>query len=234
VLATLRADPGVVGAVLDGSRAVPAFVTPRSDYDLYIVLREKSDRYPFTYGARIEMISQPLDEFRQHGMPGSGSEWNRPTFLHVRVEIDKLDGEIHRLVAEKARLAPDEARKIASAALDDYVNSLYRSLRNDAGGRALAARLDALESIEPLLVTLFAFEGRVRPFNKWLEYDVQLEPLSFPEVVARVDSLSRRPTAAAQRGLFRDVERLARARGFGADIDSWEPHLDWLRGRSRS
>lgn len=206
-------------------------MTPKSDYDLYIVLREPSDRYPFTYGARIEMIAQPLDEFRHHGLPGSESEWNRPTFLHVRVEIDKLDGEIHRLVADKARLAPDEARKVASAALDDYVNSLYRSLRNDAAGRALAARLDALESIEPLLVTLFAFDGRVRPFNKWLEYDVQRQPLSFPDVVERMESLARRPTAAAQRRLFRDVERLARDRGFAPVIDSWEPNVAWLRGR---
>ena len=73
------------------------FVTPASDYDLYIILREKSERYPFNYGARIEMIAQPLDEFRRHGLPGSGKEWNRPTFQHVRVEIDKLDGEIQRL-----------------------------------------------------------------------------------------------------------------------------------------
>ena len=48
-----------MGVVLDGSRGaeVPEFVTPRSDYDVYIVLREASNRYPFTYGARIEMIS---------------------------------------------------------------------------------------------------------------------------------------------------------------------------------
>jgi len=69
-------------------------VTPRSDYDVYIVLREASDRYPFIYGSRIEMIANPLAKFRTHGLPGSGSEWNRPTFLHARVEIDKLDGEI--------------------------------------------------------------------------------------------------------------------------------------------
>ena len=180
------------------------------------------------------MISQPLEEFRTHGLPGSGSssEWNRPTFLHVRVEIDKLDGEIRRLVDEKAQLRPDEARTIAVEALDGYINMLLRSLRNGEAGRAVAARLDATESIPFLLTALFAFDGRVRPFNKWLEYQVQRQPLSFPDIPARADALVRRPTLAAQRRLFRDVERLARERGFGAEVDLWEPNVAWLRGRA--
>ena len=205
-------------------------MTPQSDYDVYIVLREASDRYPFTYGARIEKIAQPLDEFRTHGLPGSGSEWNRPTFLHARVEVDKLDGEIRRLVDEKAQLRPDEARKLVVEALDSYINMLLRSLKNGEAGRVVAARLDAVESIPYLLTTLFAFDGRVRPFNKWLEYQVRRQPLSFPDVVARVDALVRRPTPGAQRRLFRDVERLARELGFGAEIDLWEPNVAWLRG----
>jgi hypothetical protein len=221
-----------VGVVLDGSRGaeVPEFVTPDSDYDVYIVLREAGDRYPYTHGARIEMISQPLDEFRTHGLPGSGSEWNRPTFLHARVEIDKLGGEIQRLVDEKAQLRPDEARTLVVEALDSYVNMLLRSLRNGEAGRTVAARLDAAESIPYLLTALFAFDGRVRPFNKWLEYQVGRQPLPLADIPARVDALMRRPTAASQRRLFRDVERLARERGFGADIDSWEPDVAWLRG----
>jgi hypothetical protein len=221
-----------VGVVLDGSRGadVPEFVTPGSDYDVYIVLREPSDRYPFIYGSRIEMISQPLEEFRSHGLPGSGKEWNRPTFQHVRVEVDKLDGEIRRLVDEKARLTPDDARKLAVEALDGYINMLLRSLKNAEAGRAVAARLDAVESIPFLLTTLFAFDGRVRPFNKWLEYEVRKQPLSFPGIPQRVYALVRRPTTGAQRRLFRDVERLARERGFGAEIDLWEPNVAWLRG----
>ena len=207
-------------------------MTPKSDYDVYIVLREASDRYPFIYGSRIEMIANPLDKFRTHGLPGSGSEWNRPTFLHARVEIDKLDGEIRRLVDEKAQLRPDEARTIAVEALDGYINMLLRSLRNGEAGRAVAARLDATESIPFLLTALFAFDGRVRPFNKWLEYQVRRQPLSFPDIPARVYALVRRPTLAAQRRLFRDVERLARERGFGAEVDLWEPNVAWLRGRA--
>jgi predicted nucleotidyltransferase len=234
LLARLRADPDVVGAVLAGSRAVREFVTAESDYDVYIVLREAGAGYPYTHGASIEMIAQPLDEFRRHGLPGSKSEWNRSTFLHVRVEIDKLDGEIRQLVEEKARLTRAESDKLVAEALDDYINALYRSLKNHEAGRVLAARLDAAESIPPLLVALFALDGRVRPFNKWLAYEVQRQPLSFPDVPARVDGLSRRPTASSQRRLFRDVEGVARERGFGSAIDDWEPNVTWLRGTTRS
>jgi hypothetical protein len=159
------------------------------------------------------------------------SAWNRPTFLHVRVEIDKLAGEIQRLVDEKAGLTADEARTLANEALDDYINTLYRSLRNGEAGRALAARLDGVESIRPLLVLLFAIDGRVRPFNKWLEYEIQRQPLSFPDLLDRVAALAADPSAEAQRRVFGEVERLARERGMGALVDEWEPHVDWLRTR---
>ena len=112
------------------------------------------------------------------------------------------------------------------------MNMLLRSLKNDEAGRVIAARLDAAESIPFLLTALFAFDGRVRPFNKWLDYEIQQRPLALPDAAARMDSLLRRPTAASQRRLFRDVERLARERGFDEAIDSWEPNVTWLRGRN--
>jgi hypothetical protein len=193
-------------------------------------MRERTERYPFVFGSRIEMITRTLADFRAEGMPGSGSEWNRPTFQHVRVEIDKLGGDIQRLVDEKARLGAEEARTLAAEALDDYINALYRSLRNSDGGRALASRLDGTESIRPLLVLLFAIDGRVRPFNKWLEYEVRRQPLSFPDVLDRVAELAADPSVEAQRRVFGGVERLARERGMAALVDEWEPHVAWLRG----
>jgi hypothetical protein len=231
LLETLRDDPYVVGAVLVGPRAVSELVTATSDYDLYIVLREADGRYPFVHGQPIEMISQTLDEFRRHGLPGSGSEWNRPTFLNARVEIDAADGEIRRLVDAKAHLAPEEARLLATAALDDYVNVLYRSLKNTEAGRAIAGSLDAAGSIPPLLTFLFAIDGRVRPFNKWLVREVERRPLALPDISERADTLIKDPSTSSQRAMFREIEPLARARGFGDVIDSWEPDVGWLRGR---
>jgi hypothetical protein len=83
-----------------------------------------------------------------------------------------------------------------------------------------------------LLKTAFAFEGRVRPFNKWLRYDLEREPLAIEGLVERVDRIRRDPDPAEQRAMFRDLERHARARGHGAVVDSWEPNVGWLRGEN--
>ena len=170
-----------------------------------------------------------------HALPGGPDGWNRPTFLRARVDVDKLGGEIGRIVERKRRLEPDEARALADTALDDYMNSLYRSLRNLEGSRLLEGRLDGLESIGALLTTAFAFEGRVRPFNKWLPYELKAEPLRLPDLAGLLDHVDRiagDPSLENQRTAFRAIERAARATGNGARVDSWAPDVEWLRGTS--
>jgi len=124
----------------------------------------------------------------------------------------------------------------AAAALDEYVNSYYRSARNHRNDLALESHLDAAESAGPLLTTLFALDGRVRPFNKFLAFELELEPLRGETWAARL-LLSRLETIVSsgdletQQALFRDVEILVRERGHGGVIDGWEPDVAWLRGR---
>jgi hypothetical protein len=231
-LAGANDDENVVGVVLSGSRTVPTFVTERSDFDVFLITREAHDRWPYVYGSSVEIVSMTLPAFEAYALPGGKDVWNRPAFLFARVEIDRLDGGIARLVDRKRRLTPDEGRTLAAEALDDYINSLYRSLRNLEAGREIEGRLDAAESMSPFLTTAFALEGRVRPFNKWLRYDLEREPLALAALPDRVDRIRRDGDLAEQRALFRDLELVARARGHGAGIDSWDPHLAWLRGDS--
>jgi hypothetical protein len=96
------------------------------------------------------------------------------------------------------------------------------------------ARLDASESIPPLLDFLFATHVRVRPFNRFLRWE--LERCPFPDPAFSVDTLFERLAAigsgdiAGQQRTFRDVEVLARMHGHGDVIDGWEPDVAWLRG----
>lgn len=175
-----------------------------------------------------------VDAFRSHALAGSPDPWNRPAFLGVRIDLDRTGGELDRLIAAKASLAPEEARKLAAAALDNYLNSLYRSLRNLENGRDLEGRLDAQGSIGPCLAAAFAFEGRVRPFNKWLRFELERRPLAIEGLLEAVDAVTSRPTAATQRTLFRLMERASREVGHGAVVDGWEPDVDWLRGKPAS
>ena len=229
-LARASADPNVVGVVLVGSRGAGTFVTERSDYDAFVIVRKPSDRWPFVHGSPIETVELTLERFETYALPGDRAAWNRPAFLFASVELDKLEGEVGRIVDRKRRLTPHEARTLVDEALDDYINDLYRSLRNLEAGRNLEGRLDSADTIPPLLTTAFALDGRVRPFNKWLLHDLAREPLPIGDIAGDADRIHRDPSPAVQRGVFLRVEAHARARGHGPVIDSWEPDLAWLRG----
>lgn len=225
-----EADPEVVGLLLMGSRGFEALVGDDSDYDLLVIVDGPLQPWATEHGSSVETWPMTLERFAAQGLPGSPDWWNRPAFLGVRVVLDRTGGEIGRLVERKRVLAPDEAAAIAATSLDGYVNSLYRSLRNLEGGRDLEGRLDALESIGPLLTTVFALEGRVRPFNKWLRLELTRRPLAFDGLLDLVERIASDPTTEAQRAAFRRVEAAARAAGHGAIVDGWQPDLDWLRG----
>jgi predicted nucleotidyltransferase len=238
VLERAAADPAVVGVVVFGSRGAGVFVTDRSDVDAFVIVDGPEDdaaRWQTAHGSPVEVWAVTLDAFRIHGLPGEPTAWNRPAFIRARVDLDKLAGEIGRIVERKGRLAPDEATELADVALDGYINSLYRSLRNLEAGRSLEGRLDGLDSIGPLLTAAFALEGRVRPFNKWLRYELALEPFALPDlggVLDLVDRIAADPTTSVQREAFRAIEAAARATGHGAIVDSWAPDVVWLRGTS--
>ncbi len=231
-----RADDDVLGLILTGSRGRSFRVRPDSDHDVRLVLQDAAlDTYSTPHGSPVEVAVLTQSTFERAGLPGSGSEWDRYSYVRCELVLDKLDGEIERLVTEKASLSEEEAAALAPAALDDYVNSYYRSARDHQNDLTLEARLDAAESMGPLLTTLFALQRRVRPFNKFLGWELRLDPLEGEEWSAdrflpRLQRIVALGDLEEQQGLFRDVERLVRARGLGDVIDGWEPDVAWLRG----
>lgn len=239
LLAVAQADPRVVGLVLGGSRGKDvSYVTEHSDYDAYLIvddasaLDEYAARFPTSHGDPVEAILVTLDSFRDHALPGSGSEWNAYTFVHVTPLLDKLDGEIANIVAEKA------CRNPASAAgpLDGYINMYYRAAKNHRDGLQREARLDAAESIPWFLDFLFTACGRVRPYNKWLPWELTNYPLPHPwsagETLRRLEAILATGDLREQQAPFRDAERFGRELGFDEVIDSWQPDVSWLRGES--
>jgi hypothetical protein len=148
-------------------------------------------------------------------------------------ELDRT-GEIQELLDEKGSLPRDEARRIAAEALDAYINQSYRSAKNVLDGDPFAGRLDALESLPYALTTLFALNQRVRPYNKYLRWELEHYPLPGDEwSAARLLPLLEAVAEGdltAQRLLFRQIEALARERGHSAVIDGWTADLDLLRG----
>jgi predicted nucleotidyltransferase len=231
-------DPQVVGVVAFGSRAAGPFARPDSDVDTFVVIdgsAAAARSWETKHGAAVEVWALTLEDFRRHALPGEPTAWNRPAMIRARVDFDRRGGEIGHIVDRKRRLAPDEARDLVATSLDQTINSMYRALGNLEGGRSLAGRLDALESVGPLLATVFAMEERVRPFNKWLAWELAEEPLRTPEfgdLINRVETFVADPTTERIRDGFRAIERPARAAGHGPVVDGWEPHVAWLRGKA--
>jgi hypothetical protein len=229
----------VLGVFLIGSQTRDGFADESSDYDLGVVVRDDAlaafdADWPFRRGEPVEVMSSTLDGLRAHAELGTSSEWARYQYTHARVLLDKT-GEVGAVLAEKGRVPENQARSVAADAIDAFVNSTYRSLHNRGRGLERAARLDAAESIPYLLSAVFALERRVRPWNKYLEWELREHPLDEPEwaFASFLERLDRLPTSAAeQHAMFVDLERVARRRGFGEVIDGWEPDVAWLRGEA--
>lgn len=230
-LAEARDD--VLGLYVFGSRGRSLMVDERSDWDVCVILRDEEAlerfdaEYPYEHGSRVEIASTTLAGLRENGAIGSPSEWARYAAAHVDVVVDKTGGEITRVVEEKEWIPEADRDNLVRVALDAYVNSTYRSLR-------YGTRLDALESIPPLLRTLFGIAGRVRPFNKYLEWELRHHPLEGWDADTLLPLIDRVADAdwPAQHELFRLVEQAARSAGLGAVLDSWEPDVAWLRGEA--
>ncbi len=241
LLATARADESILGVILYGSRAAGMFVREDSDWDVWLIIRvgafaEYEARYDTPHGEILEVGTDTVDGLRAHGEPGTSHAWNRYAFRHAKVLVDKLDGEITAIVESKRTLPPDGAPAIAAAALDGYANSTYRSLKAHRLGEVTGAHMDAADAASYLLETLFALRGRVRPWSKYLRWELESEPLategawSSDVFLDRLHRLLGEPSPELQQQLFRDVEGLARSEGHGEVMDSWGPSLTLLRG----
>jgi len=220
LLERARTDENVVGVVHSGSRGRNAYVTEKSDWDAFVVVREARGDYESPErGLGVEVSEVTL------AVLADPPDWARPAFLSLVPQLDKT-GEVAAALAEAVRVDP----AAAAQPLDAYVNSYYRSAKNARVGLELASLLDAQESVRWWLEFAFAVHGRLRPYNKWLEWELREHPLPVELDLARLERISRTGDLAEQQALFRETETLARERGHGETIDGWEPDVAWLRG----
>ena len=236
-----EADPSVVGLVLSGSAAREGMATEHSDVDVYVVLEPSQvNDWSTRRSALIDEIICTTEEIAVPGPFGTDGWWSRYSFAHVKVLLDRLDGGINAMVHAQATLTPQEAADVIRQRLDGYVNFAYRSLKSVRDGRHFEARHDAAESLPWALDVLFAFSGRIRPYNKYLPWELEHFPLAVPEwapdvLLPLLDAVLT-GDAAAQRELFRVMEREARAYGgrnvsdfCARTIEAWGDELALLR-----
>ncbi len=239
---TLREDPEILGLVLSGSAARGDMATERSDVDVFVVYADQGDRTTKKVTA-IDEIPVTLAELEEIPEFGTGGWFGRWALAHVRILRDRTDGRLEAACHRNATLDADEQRRVLidHDRLDGYLNYAYRALKSDRDGRRLESRLDAAESIPWLLDTVFTLHGRVRPYMKYLPWELRAHPLPGWPAEEALALLSRTLDGdpAAVRGLFARVERDAAAYDAGLAepvagpvIAGWGPELALLRSSS--
>jgi hypothetical protein len=170
----------LVGLILSGSVA-RGLATDRSDVDVYVVLTDEAARGRATHhSTAVDEIPLPLSELVEVPPFGSQGWWYRWSFAWAPVLLDRMGGELDQLVCGQATVSTAEAQEILVAhdRLDGWINYAYRALKSDRDGRALERRLDAAESVPWLLDTIFTLSGRVRPYHKYLPWELENHPLT--------------------------------------------------------
>jgi hypothetical protein len=210
--ARAAADDSVLGLVLFGSVA-RGMGTAHSDVDVFVVVGADRGGWVTSRTAELDTVVLTVDELAHRE-----DRWQRYSYRGARVLFDRAGGRVGELVAAQGTLTAQETDAWSREYLDGYVNFAYRAAKSRRDGRDDLARLDEIELVSWFLWALFAMHGRVRPYNKYLRWELSTYPLPLPwtadELVA---TLTDRPAA-----MFGGLERIARARGFGDVLDGWD------------
>jgi predicted nucleotidyltransferase len=232
------ADPDVIGILVTGSRANGA-VTAESDYDvIFIVSDETMARYEREQREpkRGETIDPSIDtsDIQWHECPRTLRSYNTFGVDLCRVIYDRT-GEVTAL-SEELRLMPEEqAREKAATSYGAYLNSMFRSLKCWRRSDELGARLNATQSVEDLLDTLFALERLWRPFESRVYLHLnKLTGQGWQEDELRRNLLDLLTTTdpRQQQDFARRVIALMAERGYGHVYADWPSErfgvaLDW-------
>jgi hypothetical protein len=171
---------GLLGLVFSGSVG-RGIATERSDLDVYVVLDEGAARgRSTTRSAQVDEI--PVSLASLETVPGFGTDgwWFRWSFAWAPVLLDRTQARIESALHRQATLTDAEAKQILVEhdRLDGWINYAYRALKNDRDGRDVERRLDAAESMPWLLDVVFTLAGRVRPYHKYLPWELREHPIS--------------------------------------------------------
>lgn len=179
---TSEFDDDFLGLVLSGS-AGRGLDTERSDLDLLVILTSEvvnGPRAPWLHTAELELIPLSLEHLETvagFGDPQYGYRWS---YAWAPTVADRTGGRIPAAVERQTKLTHDETTSILLAhdRLDGWINLVYRTLKSGRDGNAFEAGLDGSESIPLFLDVIFALEGLVRPYNKYLRWALQHHPLA--------------------------------------------------------
>lgn len=227
--------------------------TDRSDLDVYVVLADAdADAEP---DAEPDADAEPVDaaEADAHAgtrhptaidetvltisdlerVPpfGTNGWWYRWSFAWAPVLFDRTGGgRLASALRRQATVTPVEAEAILidHVRLGGWLNYAYRALKSHRDGHLLESRLDAAESMPWLLDVIFTLEGRVRPYHKYLPWELRRHPLTHwrTEELLTLLTATLDGDPSAIRTTFARIETLCAAFDSGRPSPILTPVLD--------
>lgn len=238
----IQSQKFVLGLIIAGSHA-KGLQNKDSDLDLYIVVEENLDntivdqlkdditntKYSNLHIDVTNNAIQTLNDFSTYANVGSKYEWDRYNLVHTKTVFDKTNGKLQELLTAKAKLHDHEAKTVINNYLGAYINLSYRSLKSAENNMINESILDAGESVEYMLSCLFALESRVKPFNKYLRWDLSNQKLNY-ENQLNIDLYELIITYAkaepsAHKQIFQMIKDKATMSGFNSAYSAWGEKL---------
>ena len=239
-------DPNVLAFWLGGSRGMGR-PTQHSDYDCVFIIAEPAHAAfcaELGLAEPFQMDWRPGIDLavRTFPMLAAAADWNdvegrphRYSYAHLTPIIDKT-ARAKSLIDAVARIPVDSVPAVIHGALDHALNQAYRALKCRRDGLAQAARLEAAEALAPFLDAAFALhDGRLRPYYKYLAWELETYPLT--ELPFEPRSLMESLTGMLEPEGWATPSRLLaasqgafRAAGHGDAFDGWGAKLAWILG----
>ncbi len=237
-------DENIVAVILAGSRA-KGVATDDSDWDVYIVCADSyttqqmanlrksiEEKYKDVKIDLSNKALQTLSDFFKYAKLETEYEWDRYNLVHAKIEIDKTKGKIAQILNTLETISEHEQKFLIDHNLGEYITHAYRSMKSFEVGDNTASALDAAESVKYLLTTLFVLGNRVRPYNKYLYWELSHYPLvelpwSLEECMGILKAILQNDIRAQQK-MYAVVENLARQKEFGYKYDAWGEKLKYI------
>lgn len=226
-----KADPNVLAFWLSGSRG-KGIVTKYSDYDVTIIVEDKAKKeYEKKYvkefkDPEFDIAVRTLDELKKHAVFGTNFSWDRYNYAYIKVLFDKT-GKIQKIIDEKTIISKEEADQIIKEYLDNFINQVYRASKCNRDGKPTIAHLEMAEAIPCFLDCIFALERRIKPYYKYLEWDLQrhsLKKLPWNEkrLIKMMMKILKDGDEKTLLELFVKTRPIFIKAGYGAIYDSWK------------
>ena len=240
LIATANSDLNILGLFTTGSFG-KKMITDKSDYDVTIIVRDEvKNEYETKYkgfgGILCDLSIKTMGELKETANWGGPMAWDRYNYTYLKAEIDKT-GEIQKIIDEKGRIPLDKREEFVSASLDGFINQVYRSVKCFRDGNKIASHLEAADGLPSLLNAIFGLEGRIKPFYKYLDWELTNHPLKklpWPkdEFIALLLKIIQTGDLTTQQTILKTLEKNYRKEGFDLLFDSWEEMLPWMENFS--